>query len=54
MTLPQALIKRQAELVTEAVLTNDVARYKEITKLQLLQQASYCYSTYCNKADHLT
>lgn len=31
MKLQQALVKRQAELVTEAVLANDVARYKEIT-----------------------
>jgi hypothetical protein len=29
--LQQDLIKRQAELVTEAVLTNDVVRYKELT-----------------------
>ena len=31
MKLQQALIKRQVELVTEAALANDVARYKEIT-----------------------
>ena len=31
MKLQQALVKRQAELVTEAVLANDVVRYKEIT-----------------------